>query len=92
MAGDDLDELLTMPDSPSHGVHVEESGIYVADHTITASTDPCERLITWAVAHAVFHMKFDKKHSTFGVIIFNHVCGFKTQEPPRVAKVISAFK
>ena len=57
VAGDNLEELISpLDDSPANSVGVENEGICVADHSIKLGTnEPRERLITWAVAHAIFH-------------------------------------
>ena len=80
VAGDNLEELISpLDDSPAHSVGVENEGICVAGHSIKlGTTEPRERLITWTVAHAIFHLRFTQKHATVGVILFNHMCGFGT--------------
>ena len=94
VAGDSLEELINAPDGPpAHSIGIENDGICIAGHSINlATTEPHELLITWAVAHAIFHFKFTREHATVGVKLFNHVCGFATHEPPRVAKVMKALK
>ena len=49
-------------------------------------------MIVWAAVHAIFDVHFPKTHRVFGVIMFNNVCGFRTKEPPRGAKVLKVLK
>ena len=57
VAGDNLEELISpLDDSPAHSVGVENEGICVAGHIIKlGTTEPRERLITWAVAHVCMY-------------------------------------
>ena len=96
ICGEELDGLLgyedgTLPEKPATEVGCTAQGITLAGLEIPGSPGTQEKLITWAVAHAVFDMRFPKKHDMFGVFMYNHVCGFQTKEPPRLAKVMKVL-
>ena len=78
----------TPPDQPTSEIRCTAQGITLAGVEIPGSPGTREKLIAWAVAHAVFDMRFPKCHHIFGVFMFNNVCGFQTNEPTRVGKVM----
>ena len=67
------------------------SGIAVGADVIPIVGNAEERTIAWAVAHAVFGVKFSKTLKLWGTTVYNRICGFSTPEPKKVGRVLKAL-
>ena len=66
----------------------EEGGVSFGDMRINiASQDMRESYVIWALAHAVYGVKFCGSHKKLGQLVFNAVCGFQTREAVLVQKI-----
>ena len=66
----------------------EEGGVSCGDITIKISSqDMRQSYIIWALAYAVYGVKFCRGHKKLGQLMFNAVCGFQTKEAVHVQKI-----
>ena len=91
MLGEDMDDRMS---GKSTGIQITVGGIAVDEFIIESETGEMEcddKLIMWAVGHAVFGLRLPKDLNMIGTMIYNKDCGFRGKETKRVRTVSQKF-